>query len=46
MLLVLVSLSFVCAVTPMLSPYDTVTVQSLVTGALVVYIIVLGVIMG
>jgi energy-converting hydrogenase A subunit J len=46
MLIVLVSLSFVCAVTPMLSPYDTVTVQSLVTGALVVYIIVLGVIMG
>lgn len=46
MLLVLVSLSFVCAVTPMLSPYDTVTVQSLVTGALVVYIIVLGVVMG
>jgi energy-converting hydrogenase A subunit J len=46
MLLVLVSLSFVCAVTPMLSPYDTVTVQSLVTGVLVVYIIVLGVVMG
>lgn len=46
MLLVLVSLSFICAVTPMLSPYDTVTIQSLVTGALVVYIIILGVIMG
>ncbi|RXE55326.1 NADH-ubiquinone oxidoreductase [Methanoculleus taiwanensis] len=46
MLLILVSLSFVCAVSPMLSPYDTVTVQSLVTGAVVVYIIVLGVIMG
>ncbi|MDN7013267.1 NADH-ubiquinone oxidoreductase [Methanoculleus sp. FWC-SCC3] len=46
MLIVLVSLSFVCAVTPMLSPYDTVTVQSLVTGALVIYIIILGVIMG
>ncbi len=46
MLLVLISLSFVCAVSPMLSPYDTVTVQSLVTGAIVVYIIVLGVITG
>ena len=46
MLLILVSLSFVCAVSPMLSPYDTVTIQSLVTGALVIYIIVLGVIMG
>lgn len=46
MLVVLVSLSFVCAVTPMLSPYDTVTIQSLATGALVVYIIVLGVVMG
>ncbi|WP_292521371.1 NADH-quinone oxidoreductase subunit H [Methanoculleus sp.] len=46
MLLVLISLSFVCAVTPMLSPYDTVTIQSLVTGALVIYIIVLGVVMG
>jgi energy-converting hydrogenase A subunit J len=30
----------------MLSPYDTVTIQSLATGALVVYIIVLGVVMG
>lgn len=46
MLLVLISLSFVCAVTPMLSPYDTVTIQSLVTGALVVYIIVLAVVTG
>ncbi|WOX57439.1 respiratory chain complex I subunit 1 family protein [Methanoculleus receptaculi] len=46
MLLVLVSLSFVCAITPMLSPYDTVTVQSLVTGALVIYILILGVIVG
>ncbi|HOB18034.1 MAG TPA: NADH-quinone oxidoreductase subunit H [Candidatus Methanoculleus thermohydrogenotrophicum] len=46
MLLILISLSFVCAVTPMLSPYDTVTIQSLMTGALVVYIIILGVVMG
>jgi energy-converting hydrogenase A subunit J len=27
MLIVLISLSFVCAVTPMLGPYDSVTVQ-------------------
>jgi len=46
MLLVLISLSFVCAVTPMLSPYDTVTIQSLVTGALVIYIVILAVVMG
>ena len=46
MLLVLVSLSFVCAVTPMLSPYDTVTIQTMVTGALVIYIVILGVVMG
>ncbi|MDD4568297.1 MAG: NADH-quinone oxidoreductase subunit H, partial [Methanoculleus chikugoensis] len=46
MLIVLVSLSFVCAVTPMLSPYDTVTIQSLVTGALIIYIVILGVVMG
>jgi energy-converting hydrogenase A subunit J len=32
MLLVLLSLSFVCALTPMLSPYDAVTVQVLVIG--------------
>jgi len=43
---VLISLSFVCAITPMLSPYDTVTVQSLVTGALVIYIVILVVVMG
>ena len=35
MLILLISLSFVCAVTPMLSPYDSVTVQ-LVTIALLV----------
>lgn len=46
MLILIISLAFACAITPMLSPYDTVTVQSLVTGALIVYIVVLGVIMG
>jgi energy-converting hydrogenase A subunit J len=46
MLLLLVSLSFVCALCPMLSPYDTVTVQTLATGLMVIYIIILGVVMG
>jgi energy-converting hydrogenase A subunit J len=39
MFLVLLSLSFVCAFTPMLGPYDAVTIQSLMTGILVAYII-------
>ena len=43
MLLVLLSLSFICALTPMLSPYDSVTVQSLATGLIIVYILILGV---
>jgi energy-converting hydrogenase A subunit J len=43
MLLVLVTLSFVCALTPMLSPYDAVTVQVLVIGLIVVYIAVWGI---
>jgi len=43
MLLLLVSLSFVCAVSPMLSPYDTVTVQTLATTCMIIYIIALAV---
>lgn len=43
MLAVQVTLSFVCALVPMLSPFDSVTVQSLVTGLMLVYIVVLGV---
>jgi energy-converting hydrogenase A subunit J len=39
MTLVLLSLSFICAFTPMLGPYDVVTIQSLMTGILVIYII-------
>ena len=39
MVLVLLSLSFVCAFCPMLGPYDVVTIQSIMTGILVVYII-------
>jgi energy-converting hydrogenase A subunit J len=45
MLGILVSLSFVCALCPMLSPFDSVTVQSLITGIMLGYIAVLGVLM-
>ncbi|NLA38454.1 MAG: NADH-ubiquinone oxidoreductase [Methanomicrobiales archaeon] len=34
---VLISLSFVCAVTPMLSPFDSVTVQGIITGLMLIY---------
>jgi energy-converting hydrogenase A subunit J len=37
MLLLVVSLSFACALTPMLSPFDSVTVQTLVTGLMLCY---------
>jgi len=43
MLLIIISLSFVCALSPMLSPYDTVTVQTLIAGIMVAYVAVLGV---
>lgn len=45
MLILLISLSFVCAYCPLLGPYDTVTIQSLVTGVLLVYIIILEVLL-
>jgi len=38
MTLILVSLSFVCAITPMLSPFDSVTIQGLITGLMLVYV--------
>ncbi len=41
MVILLTSLSFVCAYCPLLGPYDTVTVQTLMTGILLVYIIIL-----
>lgn len=44
MLIILVSLSFVCAFTPMLSPYDTVAIQAVFSGLLIVYIFIIGVI--
>jgi energy-converting hydrogenase A subunit J len=37
MLLLVVSLSFACALTPMLSPFDSVTIQTLVTGLMLCY---------
>ncbi|HON82046.1 MAG TPA: NADH-quinone oxidoreductase subunit H [Methanoregulaceae archaeon] len=37
MVLLIISLSFVCALCPMLSPFDTVTVQVLITAFMVVY---------
>jgi energy-converting hydrogenase A subunit J len=37
MVLIILSLSFVCALCPMLSPFDTVTVQILITAIMVVY---------
>lgn len=45
MLVVLISLSFVSALTPMLSPFDSVTVQTLATGLMLAYIAILGVMM-
>ncbi|OPX71749.1 MAG: NADH:ubiquinone oxidoreductase subunit H [Methanoregulaceae archaeon PtaU1.Bin059] len=43
MVLITVSLSFVCAVSPMLSPYDSVTIQTLIAGLMVAYVAILGV---
>jgi energy-converting hydrogenase A subunit J len=45
MLVVLISLSFVSALSPMLSPFDSVTVQTLATGLMLAYIAILGVMM-
>ena len=45
MLGIQVSLSFACALTPMLAPFDSVTVQSLVAGALLLYFLALGVVL-
>ena len=44
MLIILISLSFVCAVTPMLSPYDSVSVQLVVIVILVAWMALLGLI--
>ncbi|HIJ06335.1 MAG: Membrane-bound hydrogenase subunit ehaJ [Methanomicrobiales archaeon 53_19] len=42
-LILMITLSFVCAVTPMLSPYDSVSIQTVTTGLIAIYIIYLGV---
>ena len=43
MLIILISLSFICAVTPMLGPYDSVTVQMVTIVILVGWMALLGV---
>ena len=43
MVILTLSLSFICALSPMLSPFDSVTVQMVITGIMVVYAAVLGV---
>jgi energy-converting hydrogenase A subunit J len=45
MLIILISLSFVCAFTPMLSPYDTVAIQAVMSCLLIVYIFLIGVVL-
>jgi energy-converting hydrogenase A subunit J len=37
MILLVVILAFSCALTPMLSPFDSVTVQTMVTGMMLIY---------
>jgi energy-converting hydrogenase A subunit J len=44
MLLLLAGLSFTCALTPMLSPFDSVTIQTVFTAVMVVYVALLVVI--
>lgn len=43
MLLLLLSLSLICAITPMLSPFDTVTIQIGAAGLIVAYVFLMGV---
>ena len=43
MIILTITLSFVCAMSPMLSPFDSVTVQMIITGIMVAYAAVLGV---
>jgi energy-converting hydrogenase A subunit J len=37
MILLIVLLAFSCAITPMMSPFDSVTIQVMVTGLMLVY---------
>ena len=43
MIVVTITLSFVCALSPMLSPYDSVTIQTIIAGLMVAYVVILGV---
>ncbi len=45
MILVMVSISFICATTPMLTPYQTVTIQTIWTVLVCIYALVLWVVM-
>lgn len=45
MLFVLLTMSFICALTPMLSPYDAVTIQALIIAIVVVYVVIVGVVL-
>lgn len=44
MLLITLTLSLVCALSPMLSPYDSVTIQTIIAGLMVAYVAILGVV--
>ncbi|HET6580928.1 MAG TPA: NADH-ubiquinone oxidoreductase, partial [Methanoregula sp.] len=37
MIILIVLLAFSCAITPMMSPFDSVTIQMIVTGMMMVY---------
>jgi len=43
MLLLVASIAFVCALCPMLSPFDSVTIQTIITGIMLIYVMYLGV---
>jgi energy-converting hydrogenase A subunit J len=43
MLLLVVSIAFVCALCPMLSPFDSVTIQTIITGIMLIYVMYMGV---
>jgi energy-converting hydrogenase A subunit J len=42
MILIVFSLAFVCALCPMLSPFDSVTIQTIITGVMLIYVLYLG----
>jgi energy-converting hydrogenase A subunit J len=37
MIILIVLLAFSCAITPMMSPFDSVTIQTMVTGLMLIY---------